>query len=58
MEKIFSIPGIGRDFVDSALNRDYTLVMGVVLFVALLITLMNLVVDIAYAYLDPRVSYD
>ena len=58
VEKIFSIPGIGRDFVDSALNRDYTLVMGVVLFVALLITLMNLVVDIAYAYLDPRVSYD
>ncbi len=58
VETIFNIPGLGRFFVQSALNRDYTLVMGCVLFVALLIVIMNLVVDIAYAFLDPRVSYE
>lgn len=58
VETIFNIPGLGRFFVQSALNRDYTLVMGCVLFVALLITVMNLLVDIAYAFLDPRVSYE
>ena len=58
VETIFNIPGLGRFFVQSALNRDYTLVMGCVLFVALLIIAMNLIVDIAYAFLDPRVSYD
>lgn len=58
VETIFNIPGLGRFFVQSALNRDYTLVMGCVLFVALLIIVMNLLVDIAYAFLDPRVSYE
>lgn len=58
VETIFNIPGLGRFFVQSALNRDYTLVMGCVLFVAFVIIIMNLLVDIAYAYLDPRVSYD
>lgn len=58
VETVFNIPGLGRFFVQSALNRDYTLVMGCVLFVAFLITVMNLVVDIAHAYMDPRVSYE
>lgn len=58
VESIYNIPGLGRFFVQSALNRDYTLVMGTVLFVALLIVLMNLLVDVAYAFLNPRVSYD
>jgi len=58
VESIFNIPGLGRFFVQSALNRDYTLVMGTVLFIALLIVVMNLLVDIAYAFLNPRISYD
>lgn len=58
VETIFNIPGIGRFFVQSALNRDYTLVMGTVLFIALLIILANILVDIIYAFLDPRVEID
>jgi oligopeptide transport system permease protein len=58
VETIFNIPGLGRFFVQSALNRDYTLVMGTVLFLAVIILVMNLLVDIAYAYLDPRVRFD
>lgn len=58
VESIFNIPGLGRFFVQSALNRDYTLVMGMVLLFAVLLLLLNLVVDIAYAFLDPRVSYE
>ena len=58
VESIFNIPGLGRFFVQSALNRDYTLVMGTVLFLAVLVLVLNLVVDLVYAFLDPRVSYD
>lgn len=58
IEQIFGIPGIGRHFVQGALNRDYTLVMGVVIFYGALIILMNLLVDILYAWLDPRVRYE
>lgn len=58
IEKIFDIPGLGRFFVDSAFNRDYTMVMGTALFYAVLIIAMNILVDIAYAYLDPRVRYE
>lgn len=58
VETIFNIPGMGRFFVQSALNRDYTLVMGMVLLFAALLLILNLVVDIIYAYLDPRVSYE
>lgn len=57
IEQIFQIPGIGRYFVQGALNRDYTLVLGVVIFYAALIMLMNLLVDLVYAILDPRVRY-
>ena len=55
IEQIFGIPGIGRHFVNGALNRDYTLVLGVVVFYGALIMLFNLLVDLAYAFLDPKV---
>lgn len=57
IERVFSLPGIGSFFIDGALNRDYTLVMGVVILFASLILLMNLVADVLYAILDPRVKY-
>jgi oligopeptide transport system permease protein len=57
VEQIFGLPGIGRYFIQGALNRDYTLVMGVVIFYATLIILLNLVVDVLYALLDPKVRY-
>lgn len=57
VETIFGLPGIGRYFVEGALNRDYTLVMGTVVVVAIFVILFNLIVDIAYAALDPRVRY-
>ncbi len=56
VETIFSIPGIGRYFVSSALNRDYTMVLGTVVFYSVLLVGFNLVVDVLYAYLDPRVQ--
>ncbi|KKJ76397.1 oligopeptide transporter permease [Kiloniella litopenaei] len=55
IEQIFGIPGIGRYFVQGALNRDYTLVMGVVIFYGTLIISFNLIVDIIYGFLDPKV---
>jgi len=58
VEEIFGIPGVGRYFVQGALNRDYTLVMGTVVLIAVFILLFNLLVDLAYALLDPRVRYE
>ena len=58
VETIFQIPGIGRYFVQGALNRDYTLVMGVTILSAALMILANLVVDLVYGFLDPKVRYD
>ncbi len=55
--QIFGLPGIGRYFVLAALNRDYTLVLGVVIFYATFIIILNLLADLLYAVLDPRVSY-
>lgn len=57
VEEVFGIPGIGQLFVRGALNRDYTLVLGVVVFYATLIVAFNLIVDILYAAIDPRVRY-
>ncbi|HUL83252.1 MAG TPA: oligopeptide ABC transporter permease OppB [Gammaproteobacteria bacterium] len=56
VEQIFGVPGIGRFFVTGALNRDYTLVMGVVVFYGVLIVAFNFLVDLAYAWLDPKVK--
>ncbi len=58
VETIFGIPGIGRYFVQGALGRDYTLVMGTVVVIAVFVIFFNLVVDLAYAWLDPRVRFD
>ena len=58
VESIFAIPGVGRYFVEAALNRDYTLVMGTVVVIAVFIIVFNLIVDLLYAVLDPRVRYD
>jgi oligopeptide transport system permease protein len=58
VETIFGIPGIGRYFVQGALGRDYTLVMGTVVVIAVFVIAFNLIVDILYAWLDPRVRYD
>jgi oligopeptide transport system permease protein len=55
VETIFGLPGIGRYFINAALNRDYGMVLGTVVFYMILIVILNLVVDILYAWLDPRV---
>jgi oligopeptide transport system permease protein len=57
-ETIFNIPGLGRFFIESALNRDYTVVMGTSLLYFSLIFLCNFLVDIVYVILDPRVRYE
>ena len=56
VEQVFAVPGLGRYLVYGAFNRDYTLVMGVVLFYAGFLMALNLLVDVAYAWLDPRVE--
>jgi oligopeptide transport system permease protein len=58
IERIFSIPGLGSYFVQGALNRDYTLVMGVVIFYGVLILVLNFLVDLIYAWLNPKIRYD
>ena len=55
VEEIFGIPGLGQHFVRGALNRDYTLVLGIVVFYATLVILLNLVVDLLYGVIDPRI---
>ncbi|GGA98996.1 ABC transporter [Brucella endophytica] len=58
VETIFTIPGVGRYFVLGAINRDYTLVMGTVILIAIFVIVFNLIVDILYGLLDPRVRHD
>jgi oligopeptide transport system permease protein len=58
VERIFGIAGMGEHFVDSVNNRDYPIVMGVTLLYSVLLVIANLFVDIAYAWLDPRIRYD
>jgi oligopeptide transport system permease protein len=55
VEEVFGVPGLGQFFVRAATNRDYTLVLGIVIFYATLIIVLNLLVDIAYGFLDPRI---
>lgn len=57
VEKIFRIPGLGNFFVQSSLNRDYTMIMGVIIVYSTILILMNFLVDIIYSFLDPRISY-
>jgi len=56
-ETIFALPGVGRLVIDSIFQRDFPLVQGVVLYLALIFLLINLLVDLLYAYLDPRIRY-
>jgi len=56
IEQIFGLPGLGRYFVQGALNRDYTLVLGVVLVIGIMMLLFNLVVDLLYRWIDPRIN--
>jgi len=58
IEQIFAIPGLGKHFITSITNRDYPVVMGTVLLYALFLVIANLIVDVAYAYLDPRIRFD
>jgi len=58
IEKIFATPGIGPYLVDAAFNRDYFLVMGIVVLFSVLLLTMNLLVDLAYGFLDPRIRYE
>ena len=56
VESIFAIPGLGRHFVTSIYNRDYTVILGITIFYSFLIMMMNLLVDILYPFLDPRIK--
>lgn len=58
VEKVFGIPGIGNLFTNSILNRDYTMIMGITVFFAMLLVVCVLVVDILYVIIDPRISYE
>lgn len=58
IEQVFSLPGVGRQFVFAALQRDYTVVMGVVILYAGLIIALNLIADLLYAVLNPKVKFD
>lgn len=57
VEQIFALPGIGKYFISAALNRDYGLVLGTTIFYMFIILALNLVVDVLYAWLDPKVRY-
>jgi peptide/nickel transport system permease protein len=57
-EQVFTLPGVGRLVLDAVGQRDYPLVQGTILFIALLFMLSNLIVDLLYAYLDPRIRYE
>ena len=58
VEQIFAVPGIGRQFVSSITNRDYTMIMGTTIFLASLIVIMNLISDLLYKVVDPRIDYE
>ena len=57
MEQIFTLPGIGRLMVTATFDRDYPVIIGVTMFVSVAVLIVNLLVDISYAYLDPRIQY-
>ncbi|WP_320129464.1 oligopeptide ABC transporter permease OppB [uncultured Sphaerochaeta sp.] len=57
VEQIFRVPGLGKFFVQSSFNRDYTMIVGVVIVYSVILVFMNFIVDVAYAQLDPRITY-
>lgn len=58
IEKVYAMPGLGNVFIQSVLNRDEPLILGVVAFLSIVIMVFNLLVDIVYAFLDPRIRFD
>ena len=58
VERVFAIPGLGNIFIQSSLNRDEPLILGIVAFLSILVMIFNLAVDISYGYLDPRIRYE
>ena len=58
VEKIFAIPGMGKYFVESVGNRDYTVLMGTTIFYAAFAIFMIFIVDVAYGFIDPRIKFD
>ena len=58
VEKVFALPGLGDIFIKAVLNRDEPLILGIVAFISILIMLLNLIVDISYGFLDPRIRYE
>ena len=58
IEKVFNIPGIGRLSIDALFNHDYAIVQGVILVTAIVVVLANLIVDLSYGWIDPRIRYD
>ena len=58
VERVFAIPGLGKIFIESVFNRDEPLTLGIVAFLSILIMVFNLIVDISYGFLDPRIRYE
>ena len=58
VERVFSIPGLGNIFIQAVQNRDEPLILGIVAFLSIMIMIFNLVVDISYGFLDPRIRYE
>jgi oligopeptide transport system permease protein len=58
VERVFAIPGLGNIFIQSVLNRDEPLTLGIVAFLSILVMVFNLIVDVSYGFLDPRIRYD
>ena len=58
VEKVFAIPGLGNIFIQAVLNRDEPLILGIVAFLSILVMIFNLLVDVSYAFLDPRIRYE
>ena len=56
-ESVFSLPGLGKLIVNGAGNRDYTLILGLVVLITLIVVLLNLLIDLIYAAIDPRIRY-
>jgi oligopeptide transport system permease protein len=57
VERIFAMPGLGNYFINANLNRDEPLILGIVAFTSMTVLIFNLLVDVAYAYIDPRIRY-
>jgi oligopeptide transport system permease protein len=57
VERIFALPGLGNYFINANLNRDEPLIIGIVAFISIIVVLFNLLVDVAYALIDPRIRY-